>query len=430
MAEVSMRMMLEAGVHFGHQTRYWNPKMAPFIFGARNNIHIINLEHTVPMYRKSCDFIKSLVANHGSVLFIGTKRSAGDAVKEQAERCGMPYVSHRWLGGMLTNFKTIRQSIKRLEEIEAMEQDGTFENLIKKEVLGLTREQVKLERTLGGIKNMSGLPDAVFVIDVGHEKIAVHEAKILGIPIIGVVDTNCSPDDVDYVIPGNDDAMRSALLFAAGIADAVLAGKESLPELPVGEDDFVELDAEGNPTARTAKPAARKKRGPAAQKVKVNRIQKSAGSDTAAAVVSASTESQPSEEEATPQVVDAPEGSVADPTIGAPTIDAPTIDAPTIDAPIIDAPIIDEVVAATGPAKENAAPQTAEIEAPQEGGGTPSAEAREEAESAKPEGDAEPPAIAKKVKAKTKAKVKAKTKTKAKAKAKAKTKTKVKAKAG
>lgn len=260
MADVSMRMMLEAGVHFGHQTRYWNPKMAPFIFGARNNIHIINLEYTVPLYRKSCEFIKSLVANHGTVLFVGTKRSAGEAIREHAQRCGMPHVSYRWLGGMLTNFKTIKQSIKRLEEIEEMEQDGTFDSLIKKEVLGLIRERNKLEKTLGGIKNMSALPDVVFVIDVGHEKIAVHEARILGIPVIGIVDTNCSPDDVDYVIPGNDDAMRAARLFASGMADAVLAGKESLPELPMGEDEFVELDAEGNPTTQSPRPLGRKKR--------------------------------------------------------------------------------------------------------------------------------------------------------------------------
>jgi len=266
MTEVSMRKMLEAGVHFGHQTRYWNPKMAPYIFGARNNIHIINLEQTVPMYRKSLDFIKSLSANNGSVLFVGTKRSAGQAVREQAERCGMPYVSYRWLGGMLTNFKTIKQSIKRLEEIEAMEADGTIEQLIKKEVLGLSREKSKLERSLGGIKAMTSLPDAVFVIDVGHEKIAVHESKILGIPVIGVVDTNCSPDEVDYVIPGNDDAMRAAELYATGVADAVLAGKASVPAVPIGEDEFVELDEEGKPRAGRAKRATRKSRTATAAK--------------------------------------------------------------------------------------------------------------------------------------------------------------------
>jgi small subunit ribosomal protein S2 len=245
-----MRQMLEAGVHFGHQTRYWNPKMAPFIFGARNNIHIINLEHTVPMFRRACDFVKKVAADGGNVLFVGTKRSARDSIKVQAERCSMPYVSHRWLGGMLTNFKTIRQSIKRLEEIEQMQADGRLERLTKKEVLTLKREQAKLERSLGGIKSLAALPDAVFVIDVGHESIAVHEARVLGVPVVGIVDTNSSPDEVDYVVPGNDDAMKAAQLYAAGIADAVLDGRSSAPALPVGEDEFVELDTEGRPKAQ------------------------------------------------------------------------------------------------------------------------------------------------------------------------------------
>ena len=250
MSQFSMRQMLEAGVHFGHQTRYWNPKMAPFIFGQRNKIHIINLERTVPLYEKACAFIKSVVADGGKVLFVGTKRAARGAIQSEADRCGMPYVSHRWLGGMLTNFKTIKQSIKRLEELEQMEADGSFEQLIKKEVLGLKREQAKLERTLGGIKEMPSLPDAVFVIDVAHEKIAVHEARKLGIPVVAVVDTNCSPDEVDYLIPGNDDAMRAAQLYAAGICEAVLEGKDSLPTVPVGDDEFVELDAQGRPATR------------------------------------------------------------------------------------------------------------------------------------------------------------------------------------
>ncbi len=249
-----MRQMLEAGVHFGHQTRYWNPKMAPFIFGSRNNIHIINLEHTLPRYLNATEFVKQVIADGGKLLFVGTKRSARESIRREAERCGMPFVSHRWLGGMLTNFKTIRQSIKRLEEIEAMQEDGTADQLTKKEVLSLRREQEKLERSLGGIKELNSLPDAIFVIDVGHEKIAVHEARILGIPVIGVVDTNCSPDEVDYVIPGNDDAISAAQLYAAGVADAVLIGKESIPAVPMGEDEFVELDAEGRPKARSAKP--------------------------------------------------------------------------------------------------------------------------------------------------------------------------------
>jgi small subunit ribosomal protein S2 len=252
MAEVSMRQMLEAGVHFGHQTRYWNPKMAPFIFGARNNIHIINLEHTVPMFRRACEFVKKVAADGGNILFVGTKRAARDSIRTHAERCGMPYVSHRWLGGMLTNFKTIRQSIKRLEELEQMQADGTFERLTKKEVLGLKREQAKLVRSLGGIKALAALPDAVFVVDVGHENIAVHEARVLGIPVVGIVDTNCSPEEVDYVVPGNDDAMKAAELFAVGVADAVLDGRASVPALPVGEDEFVELDTEGRPKAQPA----------------------------------------------------------------------------------------------------------------------------------------------------------------------------------
>lgn len=265
MTEISMRQMLEAGVHFGHQTRYWNPRMAPYIFGARNNIHIINLEETVPLFRRACSFVRNLAAEGGTVVFVGTKRSARDAVRAQAERCGMPYVSHRWLGGMLTNFKTIRQSIKRLEELEQIQVDGTLERLTKKEALTLRREQAKLERSLGGIKALGGLPDALFIIDVGHEGIAVHEARVLGIPVVGVVDTNCSPEGVDYLVPGNDDAMRAAELYAMGMADAVLEGRSSVPSLPAGEDDFVELDAEGKPKAqpgaRRPAPARRTTRG-------------------------------------------------------------------------------------------------------------------------------------------------------------------------
>ncbi len=260
MTDVSMRQMLEAGVHFGHQTRYWNPKMAPYIFGARNNIHIINLEHTVPLFRKAAGFIRKLAADGGRILFVGTKRSARDAVRAQAERCEMPCVSHRWLGGTLTNFKTIKQSIKRLEDLDAMEQDGRFGRLTKKEVLERRRERDKLERSLGGVKSMASLPDALFVIDVGHEKIAVHEANKLGIPVVGIVDTNSSPDGVQYMIPGNDDAMRAAELYAIAIADAVLEGKATIPVLTIGEDDFVELDAEGKPkTATEAKRTAVKR---------------------------------------------------------------------------------------------------------------------------------------------------------------------------
>ncbi len=246
MADVSMRQMLEAGVHFGHQTRYWNPKMAPYIFGERNKIHIINLEKSLPLAREACAFIKGTVADGGKVLFVGTKRAARQSVQTNATRAGMPFVSYRWLGGMLTNYKTIRQSVKRLMMLEEMAEEGGFDGLTKKEVLGLTRDEDKLERSLGGIKEMTSLPDILFVVDVDHEDIAVREARKLGIPVVAVVDTNCSPEGVDYVIPGNDDAMRAIELYAAMVADAVLDGKASLPEVALGDDEFVELDEEGN----------------------------------------------------------------------------------------------------------------------------------------------------------------------------------------
>ena len=247
MTDVSMRRMLEAGVHFGHQTRFWNPKMAPFIFGERNRIHIINLERTLPLYQEACEFIRRVIADGGIVLFVGSKRAARQAISEEAIRCGMPYVSHRWLGGMLTNFKTIRKSVARLKELEEITADEARGDYTKKEILGLSRERDKLERTLGGIKDMESLPDAVFVVDVGHEEIAVREAIKLGIPIVAVVDTNSSPDEIDYVVPGNDDAMGAIRLYAHGAAEAVLEGKSSIPDVPVGDDEFVELDAEGRP---------------------------------------------------------------------------------------------------------------------------------------------------------------------------------------
>src|SRR5450755_4543103 len=252
MPSVSMRQMLEAGVHFGHQTRFWNPKMEPFIFGERNKIHIINLEKTQPLFVEAATFVKQTVADGGTVLFVGTKRSARDAIEKEALRSVMPFVNQRWLGGMLTNFKTIRGSIKRLAELQEMAASGALDKRGKKEATQLRREMVKLERSLGGIKTMEGLPDALFVIDVGHEHIAIHEAKKLGIPVVAVVDTNCSPDGIDHVIPGNDDAMRAILLYAGGVAESVLEGKASLPEVPVGEDEFVELDEEGNPKKRAA----------------------------------------------------------------------------------------------------------------------------------------------------------------------------------
>lgn len=224
--QVSMRDLLAAGAHFGHQTRFWNPKMKQYIFGARNKIHIINLDKTVPALNDALNYANNLASKKNKVLFVGTKRAASAIIREQAQRAGMPYVDHRWLGGMLTNWKTLRQSITRLKELETQAQDGTFAKLTKREALERTREMEKLEKALGGIKNMGGLPDALFVIDVDHEAIAIKEARSLGIPVIGIVDTNSNPDGVDYVIPGNDDAIRAVTLYASAMADAILAGKE------------------------------------------------------------------------------------------------------------------------------------------------------------------------------------------------------------
>jgi small subunit ribosomal protein S2 len=278
MTSVSMRQMLEAGVHFGHQTRFWNPKMSQYIFGERNRIHIINLEKTLPLYNEAANFVKRVVADGGRVLFVGTKRSAREAVKSEALRCAMPYVSHRWLGGMLTNFKTVRQSIRRLTDLDEMTANGTLEQHSKREAQALRRERDKLERSLGGIKEMESLPDLLFVVDVGHEKIAIHEARKLGIPVVAVVDTNCSPDDIDYVIPGNDDAMRAVQLYLTGIADAVIEGKSTAPSVPASEDEFVELDEEGKPKPKgaarraTAKPATVKKKAPARKRPPVKGV--------------------------------------------------------------------------------------------------------------------------------------------------------------
>ena len=305
MADITMRQMLEAGVHFGHQTRYWNPKMAPYIFGERNKIHIINLEKSLPMARDAYAFIKTMVADGGSVLFVGTKRAARDAIRVQADRCGMPFVSHRWLGGMLTNYKTVRQSVKRLKDLEQMAEDGGFERLTKKEVLGLRREQEKLEKSLGGIKDMSGLPDVLFVIDVDYEDIAVREARKLGIPVVAVVDTNCSPDDVDYVIPGNDDAMKAITLYSTLVADAVLDGKASLPEVVLGEDEFVELDEEGKPKRASKKKAARKPARKATVKKKADATRAAAEAKTTDAkaekAAPAEADEAPAAEEAKPE---------------------------------------------------------------------------------------------------------------------------------
>ncbi len=253
MPQITMRQMLEAGVHFGHQTRYWNPKMAPYIFGARGKIHIINLEKTVPLFNDAMNFISSIAQKRGIILFLGTKRSAREAIKEEAERCGMPFMNQRWLGGTLTNFATVKKSVGRLKELEAFETDGTFEKLVKHEVLNLQREREKKMASLGGIKEMNRLPDAIFVIDIGHEDIAIKEAKKLGIPVIAVVDTNYNPELVDYAIPGNDDAIRAVQLYARAAADAVLEGKAAAPSAAtVREEDFVEGDADAGKAPRRA----------------------------------------------------------------------------------------------------------------------------------------------------------------------------------
>ncbi|SEP99092.1 small subunit ribosomal protein S2 [Ectothiorhodospira magna] len=260
MPNVTMRQMLEAGVHFGHQTRYWNPKMDQYIFGHRNKIHIINLEKTLPLFNDAMNYMGKMAANGGKIMFVGTKRSARDLVAEQARRCKMPYVNHRWLGGMLTNFKTVRESIRRLKELEAMREDGTLNRLSKKEALMRTREMDKLERSLGGIKDMPGLPDAMFVIDVGYERIAISEARKLGIPVVAVVDSNNSPDGVDYVIPGNDDAMRAIQLYLTAAADAVGDGLNVARASAANE--FVEVED----AAAAAQPAAQPAAEPVADK--------------------------------------------------------------------------------------------------------------------------------------------------------------------
>jgi small subunit ribosomal protein S2 len=352
-----MRQMLEAGVHFGHQTRYWNPKMAPYIFGERNKIHIINLEKSLPLAREAYAFVKATIADGGKVLFVGTKRAARDSVRNHAIRCEMPFVSQRWLGGMLTNYKTIRQSVKRLMMLEEMAAEGGFEGLTKKEILGLNREREKLERSLGGIKEMKSLPDVMFVIDVEHEDIAIREARKLGIPVVAVVDTNCSPDGVDYIVPGNDDAMRAIELYTALIADAVLDGKASLPEVALGEDEFVELDEEGN----VKKAGGRKKKG-AKKPARKPAVKKKA----AAKKPVAAEEGAPAEEK------------VAEAEAGKPAEEA--------------APVEEKAAEAEKPAEE-AAPveeKAAQAEQPAEEEAAPVEETAAEAEAGKPAEEAAP----------------------------------------
>ena len=263
MTAVSMRDMLEAGVHFGHQTRFWNPKMRPYIFGERNKIHIIDLEKSLPLYNDALNFLGRMAASGGTVLFVGTKRAAQECIAGEAQRCGMPYVNRRWLGGMLTNYRTVKQSIKRLKDLEVLIEDGGLDRVSKKEGLSLQRELAKLERGLGGIKNMDGIPDVLFIIDVGHEKIAVAEAVTLGIPVVAVVDTNNAPDGVDYIIPGNDDAIRSVELYVSGAATAILEGRESAQlEVAAAVGSGAGTDGESAGTGRTA----RKKKSPARKK--------------------------------------------------------------------------------------------------------------------------------------------------------------------
>lgn len=263
MSTVNMRDMLEAGVHFGHQTRYWNPHMAPYLFGQRNKIHIINLEKTLPLYQEAVNFVSKMAAKKGTILFVGTKRSAQSIIAEEARRCNMPYVNKRWLGGLLTNFKTVRQSINRLRELEAMHTDGSMERLSKKEALLLRRELDKLEASLSGIKDMKGIPDAIFIVDVGYENIAVSEAVKLSIPLVGIVDSNNSPRGVDYVVPGNDDAIRSISLYAKGFAEAILESRQSVAHLGGSEDsdELIEIDECGAPvdSEQTAEPMVSKK---------------------------------------------------------------------------------------------------------------------------------------------------------------------------
>ncbi|MEJ7747382.1 MAG: 30S ribosomal protein S2 [Luteimonas sp.] len=307
MSQVTMRQMLEAGVHFGHQTRYWNPKMAPYIFGARGKIHIINLEKTLPLFIDAMNFISAVAQKRGTMLFVGTKRSARDSIKEEATRCGQPYMTQRWLGGTLTNFQTVKKSVARLKELEAGETDGSFQKLVKHEVLGLRRERDKLLASLGGIKEMNRLPDALFVIDIGHEDIAIKEAKKLGIPVIAVVDSNYDPALVDYPIPGNDDAIRAVQLYARAAADAVLEGKAAAPAAGGREDQFVELDAEGKPVTDKRGP----RRAPAS-KAPAKQAEASAPADGESSVAAAETTEAAVTADSSEAVVEAAETPAAE----------------------------------------------------------------------------------------------------------------------
>jgi len=424
MANVTMRQMLEAGVHFGHQTRYWNPKMEPFIFGSRGKIHIINLEQTLPLMIDALNFTSKLAAKRGNIIFVGTKRAASNAISEEAQRSGMPYVSHRWLGGMLTNFRTIKQSIKRLKNLEQMQDEGGFDHLGKKEVLQLTREQGKLERSLGGIKDMKGLPDAMFVVDVGHEEIAVKEAQKLGIPVIAIVDTNCSPEGIDYVIPGNDDAIRSIRLYTQLLAEAILEGRASAPQIEVAaEDEFVELDAEGKPVKRSSrkgagagKKAARKK---VARKVMAKKAVPVAAAGAAVEAPAAEAEKPAPESDATagadaaPEAVAPQEESKAEPESEPAEAEAKADEAPVeAEAKTDEAPVEAEAKADEAPVEAEAKTDEAPAEAEAKADETPAEAVEEEAvpaadEAAEAEAEAAPKAAKKKVAKKKAAKKKA-----------------------
>ena len=357
---VSMKEMLRAGVHFGHQCRYWNPKMEPYIFGSRNKIHIINLEHTVPALNSALDEVTDMADKKKKILFVGTKRAAAKIVREQAERAGMPYVNHRWLGGMLTNYKTIRGSIKRLKELEIQETDGTFNRLTKKEALMLTRAKEKLERSIGGIKDMGGLPDALFVIDVDHERIAVTEANNLKIPVIGVVDTNSNPEGVNYVIPGNDDAIRAIQLYATAIAEACIEGR-GMSGPAEGDSEFVEV--EGNEAA-AAKAAAAAADGDAPEDSAGEAPADAVGQETAAAEtvedVAATAEAEQATEEAPAEEAAAAEEA---PAKEAPAKEAPAKEAPAEEAPVVDAAGAVEEPEEPAPAKKAAAKKVAKKKA-------------------------------------------------------------------
>ena len=297
MSNVTMREMLEAGVHFGHQTRFWNPKMAPFIFGERNKIHIINLEQTMPLCKDAVNYLGKVASKKGKVMFVGTKRAASDAIREEAQRCGMPFVNHRWLGGMLTNFRTVRASIKRLKELEEMEQSNSYDKINKKEILQLSREREKLDKTLGGIKDMGGLPDVLFVVDVGYENIAVLEASKLGIPIVGIVDTNNSPDKIDYIVPGNDDSMRAIRLYTKMVADAILVGKESIVATATDGDEMIELDGDdaSPPSPSTVKISTKRSARTSSDTVEAEQATKSVESAEAEQVVKTAEEPKTAE---------------------------------------------------------------------------------------------------------------------------------------